>query len=138
MDPVSSDNKPTRNTIIRVFCILWAVFEIFAAMLWGLAAYSDPFYGFISFCTLFAGITLFILGIHKSFAKEGGQYKAIGLLFGNYATLHNVQNELTEWIIFDIVKTLFFVMVYLGVSYQKQVKFFRYFAPLQWNYRPSQ
>jgi hypothetical protein len=138
--PVSSDDQPKRNTPIRVLCILFAVYHIVFSVQIGLgfALTVHPLLGFLLFCSLFATITLFILGIHKSFAKEKGQFKAIGLLFGNFVSLYGIENQPFEWVIFNSVKSLFFFMVYLGVSFQKQQKFLRYFAPLQWNYGPAQ
>jgi hypothetical protein len=151
IDPVSSDDQPERNTLIRVFCILFAVYHILFTLSMGLGAFvkqpidpripSQPMFGILAVFSLFATITLFILGIHKNFAKEGGQFKAIGLLFGNFTALFNIQVQFSTssgLAGFNIVKSLFFLMVYLGVSFQKQVKFFRYFAPLKWNYGSAQ
>jgi hypothetical protein len=136
LGPASSE-KPKRNTLIRIICILFAVYQIIPIAGCGLLGLVDPMYAFLSICSLFACVTLFILGIHKRFAKEGGQFKAIGLLLGNFAALYDVEIQTTEWIVFNIVKSFIFLMIYLGVSFQKQVKFFRYFAPLQWNYGPA-
>jgi hypothetical protein len=97
-----------------------------------------PIFYVYAACALACSITLFILGIHKSFAKEYGYIEAIGLWAGYVPLIIDITKKSDTQIMFSMVFAILLLQIYLGVSFQKHVKLFRYFAPLNWDYGPSQ